>query len=99
MRQLLGPIDIGSGVTIESFTYANDEQDLPVGMTESHPGKNDERCHGSVRFDTPEAHAAYSAPGPHWQVESWVPLTISPSILCMSCGHHGYIRNGKWVSA
>lgn len=34
-----------------------------------------------------------------WQVECWEPLTISPSLLCLRCGDHGYIRQGKWVKA
>ena len=33
-----------------------------------------------------------------WQVESWDPLTISPSVLC-SCGDHGFIREGRWIRA
>ena len=33
-----------------------------------------------------------------WTVESWDPLTISPSVLC-SCGDHGFIREGRWVRA
>lgn len=33
-----------------------------------------------------------------WTVESWDPLTISPSVLC-SCGDHGFIRQGAWVPA
>jgi hypothetical protein len=27
------------------------------------------------------------------------PITISPSLLCLSCGDHGFIRDGKWVPA
>lgn len=26
-------------------------------------------------------------------------LTISPSILCLDCGAHGFVRNGRWVKA
>lgn len=38
--------------------------------------------------------------GPHkWTIEQLDPLTLSPSLLCPICGHHGFIRNGKWVSA
>jgi len=33
-----------------------------------------------------------------WDVQSWDPLTISPSVLC-SCGDHGFIREGRWVRA
>jgi len=36
--------------------------------------------------------------GPLWTLESMEPLTLSPSILC-GCGHHGFVRNGKWVGA
>lgn len=34
-----------------------------------------------------------------WQVVSWEPLTLSPSLLCMRCGDHGFVREGKWVPA
>lgn len=33
-----------------------------------------------------------------WQVESVDPVTIAPSLLC-PCGHHGFIRNGRWEPA
>ena len=33
-----------------------------------------------------------------WMLESKEPLTLSPSFLC-HCGHHGFIRSGKWVGA
>lgn len=36
---------------------------------------------------------------PRWQVVSWQPLTLSPSLLCRSCGLHGWIRDGRWVPA
>lgn len=35
---------------------------------------------------------------PRWTVESWEPLTISPSLLCRACGDHGFIRDDKWVA-
>ena len=34
-----------------------------------------------------------------WRVESTDPLTVSPSILCGSCGTHGFWRDGRWISA
>ena|ERR1019366_2374971 len=38
---------------------------------------------------------------PVWQRQSKEPLTLSPSIACLSvgCGLHGYIRDGKWAPA
>ncbi len=31
-----------------------------------------------------------------WELVSLEPLTLSPSLLCRACGHHGFIRNGRW---
>ena len=31
-----------------------------------------------------------------WQVESWDPITLSPSLQCVACPHHGFIRGGRW---
>lgn len=55
-----------------------------------HRQANGHFCPGTVWF----------RPGtrPSWTVESWDPLTISPSLLC-HCGDHGFIREGKWVRA
>lgn len=33
------------------------------------------------------------------RTESTDPLTITPSILCLDCGLHGYVRAGRWVPA
>ena len=32
-----------------------------------------------------------------WRVEQVEPLTVSPSILCGSCGTHGFWRDGAWA--
>lgn len=66
-------------------------------------------CHGAITFDTPEVRAVMAVRGEErnvWQVESWDPLTISPSVLCCfpldgggTCGDHGFIRAGRWVRA
>lgn len=53
-------------------------------------------CEGAITFDSPIARDNFS--GPFWTVESWEPLTLSPSLLC-SCGDHGFIREGRWVPA
>ena len=54
-------------------------------------------CEGSITFDT-ELTRQMKTPHPFWKVESWEPLTCSPSLLC-GCGDHGFIRGGKWVRA
>jgi hypothetical protein len=40
-----------------------------------------------------------SGAGRDWKLEHREPLTISPSLLCMTCNHHGFIRDGKWIPA
>lgn len=86
-------VDLGHDVRI-MFTVRRDGG-LRIGFTESHRAPDGRECAGSVTFDVPEAEGL---PGPRWTVESWDPLTISPSILC-SCGHHGFVREGRWVPA
>lgn len=51
---------------------------------------------GAIAFDVPEND--YVPAEAKWQLESIEPLTISPSLLC-PCGHHGFIRQGRWVPA
>jgi len=34
-----------------------------------------------------------------WQLIMAEPLMVAPSILCSGCNTHGFIREGKWVSA
>lgn len=54
-------------------------------------------CEGVITFDGPVQQQVH--PGaPMWTVESWEPLTLSPSLLC-HCGDHGFIREGRWVPA
>lgn len=35
----------------------------------------------------------------NWTIEQFEPLTLSPSLLCRICGHHGFVRNGCWAPA
>jgi hypothetical protein len=51
---------------------------------------------GAIVFDLPERPAA---DGQGWTVQSWDPLTVSPSLLQPGCGDHGFIRGGKWQRA
>lgn len=37
--------------------------------------------------------------GPNWTLVSMEPLHVEPSILCHSCGDHGFIWDGKWMPA
>lgn len=90
----LGIQDIGHGVRIKFHVRVGGGP--RVGLVESHRGPDGRECSGAVTFNVPEAA---DLPGPRWTVELWEPLTLSPSILCRTCGHHGFIRAGRWVPA
>lgn len=83
-------IDIGHGVEILFYTQGDDV--APAGLLERHPCLTDIRHAGAVPF-------VPTGTWPVWTVESWEPLTLSPSVLCRACGLHGWIRGGRWVPA
>lgn len=62
-----------------------------------HP-ETGEPCTGFVTFDG-EVQRELEAGRPRWTVQSWDPLTLSPSVLCRRCGDHGWVRDGRWVPA
>lgn len=61
----------------------------------AHNTPNGIPCMGFITFDG-EVARRVSPDIPTWTVESWEPLTLSPSLLC-SCGDHGFIREGRWA--
>ena len=98
-------LDLGNGVTAAYTCHAGHAR---AGLLEWHlcTGGNcrdrdtgqPRRCGGSILFDLPGMQAAF--PGRFlWQVFTFDPLTISPSVKCgcHGCTHHGFIYGGKWV--
>lgn len=79
--------DIGHGVAIAFANYKGTR----AGIQYTHPDGKGGECSGWAPF------LSYSKNG--WTVEQEEPLTLSPSLLCRICGHHGFIRNGRWVPA
>lgn len=77
-------------------------KDIPdcdiVGANIRHLKSDGSECNGFVHFDIETVKQLFSQ-YERWTVESWNPLTLSPSILCEICGDHGFIKNGKWVKA
>lgn len=65
----------------------------PHGFIEAHRDQAGQWCGGMLyrRGRNPN--------GPEWDVLSEDPLTLSPSVLCRTCGEHGFIRDGQWVPA
>lgn len=107
-------IDIGHDHFIAYFRWAPDDlpanrehfgYPLPVvekaGVFVRHPNLKvpGELCESAINFDIPEMVKAKLGAGHVWQVHSFDPLTVSPSLLCMRCGDHGFIRDGRWVPA
>ncbi len=105
-----GNIDLGDGHSIRFMSWKPDRtitgnaerykniRDVErAGGIITHVMPDGKLCEGSIWFDLPEVRDTF--PGhSYWQVESWEPLTLSPSFLC-HCGDHGFIKQGKWVRA
>jgi hypothetical protein len=55
-------------------------------------------CYGSFawRNPEPENRDLLLSTEALWQLVSAEPLTISPSLLCLDCGAHGFIEGGRW---
>lgn len=97
---MAAPIDLGSGYTARFYRWAPDRALNPQydGIPDAERAGIILTCpHGSeggVPFDG-------RVPGQRdgWTVESEEPLTLTPSIVVHPCGCHGWIREGRWVSA
>lgn len=107
------PLDFGSGVTGRftcwepdrelnpQYTDTPDVEHWGLIWTHTRPDGNG-TCSSALTFDG-DVQRQVSPEAPRWQIESWEPLTLSPSILCTvskgGCGRHGFIREGRWVDA
>jgi Family of unknown function (DUF6527) len=65
----------------------------PIGLIESHQLPDGRWCEGSVMFK------GRGGGSPEWAIVLEDPLTLTPSILCRTCGSHGYIEGGRWREA
>lgn len=95
-----GGTDIGHGVKIYAVDYFPEGADAGTdgeidGIIEEHDSPSG-RCGGYVKF---RARGPNPDGTPSWVVEQEEPLTLSPSVLCRTCGNHGFIREGRWVPA
>lgn len=77
--------------------YADLPDNPRIGATVRHRTPQGEWCLGGILFDCEQTRRGWPD-RPMWTVESWEPLTVSPSLLC-HCGDHGFIRSGRWVAA
>jgi hypothetical protein len=101
-------LDLGDDHALAFTSWKPDRElnpqyaDLPdverVGAIIRHKRPDGGDCWHGVFFDGAVAQRVFDG-RTIWTVESWEPLTLSPSLLCRICGDHGYIRQGKWVRA
>jgi hypothetical protein len=90
-----GAIPLGHD-TFYTKVYKDDEW---VAIHEWHKeAGDDEYSAGFIAF-AERVKPDWWAGGPTWELLSEEPLTLSPSLACRNCGHHGFIREGKWVPA
>lgn len=81
----------------EHYGYLIMHEGKPRGVGVMHPTPDGMFCGSSAFWDV-----SIYAPGhelPCWTLNSLDPLDISPSLLCLMCGDHGFIRQGKWIPA
>lgn len=88
--QLRG-LNLGLGHWLTLSSGYNKPDDEAVGGVIYHREPDGTLCVGGIHF-APHGH-------PVWTVESWNPLTCSPSFACHCGTCHGFIREGRWVSA
>lgn len=90
-----GDVPLGYGVHL---VYTVVGAHRPGGLIEYHRTPDGRECGVSVLFDLDGVRNAFPD-RPVWTVQSLEPLTLTPSILCRRCGHHGWIKDGRWRPA
>jgi hypothetical protein len=89
------PTDLGHDHLLRAVV---DKTETIIGYTIEHPHKQTGAfCDGLVTLDT--APAEFRTDNDVWSRPSVAPLTLEPSVLCHTCGDHGFVRGGKWVPA
>lgn len=102
------PFELGHGHIAEYTSWAPDRsvnpqyKDLPdverYGLLIKHSTPEGNMCMSGLVFESDVAEKI-SPDSAKWTVESWMPLTVSPSILCRQCGDHGWLKEGRWIPA
>lgn len=89
-------LDLGDNHWLKFGMYEGEKS----GATVWHIKADGNKCAGWIAFaGRAWAKAFAEKPITTWDIHSEDPLTLSPSLLCRSCGDHGFVRAGKWVRA
>lgn len=99
-------VDIGHDHAIKFASWSPDRElnpqfahvpDIPrICVLVKHQKPDGTPCHSAAYLDLPGMREIHT--GAVWQVVSMDPLHLEPSLLCMSCGDHGFIRGDQWVT-
>lgn len=82
--------DLGHGV---SWSKVVDQKENWIGILEWHECGEKGLIPKGVYFE----NAPDDVRGARWKLVKEAPLTLGGSILCRSCGLHGFIIDGRWV--
>ena len=95
-------IEIGPEACLRESAY---QDGTLAGFIEAHAAADmDVRCEGflTVNLPTHVEPSEVERARPRWTMTGSLAggdLTLSPSVLCRRDGHHGFVRDGKWVPA
>lgn len=87
-------IDIGGDHRIKLASFEGE----PAGIDYWHLKPDGSWCKGWADFRGSK-WAVQFGPNTGWELVKLNPLTLAPSLLCRVCGDHGFIREGKWMTA
>lgn len=88
-------LDLGDDHVAQFVAYEGEI----AGCHIQHKRKDGTLCDGFVPWKGRAWDRRFAGKITAWDLVSEYPLTLSPSVLCRSCGDHGFVRNGKWVKA
>jgi len=79
------------------YGYLIKQDGTPIGVGVLHATPTGEFCGASALWDV-SMYAPEHRP-PCWTLNSLEPVDVSPSLLCLRCGDHGFVKQGRWVPA
>lgn len=91
-------IDLGHDHWLRFMAMSDESTLTKIGAYINHHKPDGSPCRSAIYFDSEFVRKLLQGKI-GWKLESLQPLTVSPSILCLICQDHGYIREGKWVIA
>lgn len=96
--QDLGLPDTATPLGHDTFFTKVFRGDEWVGIHEWHR-EGGQYAAGFIAFTGRTKPDWWAADAPTWEVLAEDPLTLSPSLACGMCPHHGFVRAGQWIPA